>query len=226
MSCYLITHSLLSSWLYGIKEDPFEDSTTERNGYSDFLDCLNKVEKPPTEAMLNGIEFENLVTDIATGRFTPEFETDGTVSKSSYGDGEVMGCDKYPRWYAAAHKVADIVQGGQFQFKAKKFATVNGIDFLLFGRLDVLKAGYIYDIKFSKSYDRGKYYDSTQHPMYCEIVPEAKHFQYLISNGIDVWSETYMKEDTPSIIPIIADFSDWLITHGLFKIYAEKWEAK
>lgn len=226
MSRYLLTHSLLSSWLHGIKENPFEDATTERDAYSEFLDYLNKVETPPTEAMLNGMEFEKLVTDIATGRFVPEFETDGTVNKSSYGNGELMGYDKYPRWYDAACKVAGVVRGGQFQFKARKYVTVNGIDFLLFGKLDVLKAGDIDDIKFSKSYDRGKYFGSTQHPMYLELVPEARRFNYLVSNGTDVWTETYTREETPDIYPIISDFVDWITEQGLISIYKEKWEAK
>lgn len=226
MSRYLLTHSLLSSWLHGIKENPFEDATTERDAYSEFLDYLNKVETPPTEAMLNGMEFEKLVTDIATGRFVPEFETDGTVNKSSYGNGELMGYDKYPRWYDAACKVADIVRGGQFLYKAKKIVTVGGIEFLLYGRLDVLKAGTIYDIKFTKNYDRGKYFGSTQHPMYLKLIPEAREFTYLISNGTDVWTETYTPTETRSIFPVISDFTDWLVDHDLWKIYAEKWEAK
>lgn len=225
MARYLMTHSLLASWLYAMKEDPFADATTERDPYKEFLDVLNRVPTPTTEAMQNGLEFENLVTDIAEGRFIPEFETDGTVNKSSYGNGELMGYDKYPRWYEAAAKVAGIVRGGQFQLKAKKYVTVNGIDFLVYGRLDVLNAGTIYDIKFTKNYDRGKYFGSTQHPMYFELVPEAARFSYLISNGTDVWTETYTREETRSIYPAISDFTDWIRDQGLFPIYAEKWEA-
>ncbi len=225
MSRYLMTHSLLASWLYAMNEDPYADATTERDPYKEFLDVLNRVPTPTTEAMQNGIEFENLVTDIAEGRFVPEFETDGTVNKSSYGNGELMGYDKYPRWYDAAAKVAGIVRGGQFQYKAKKTVTVGGIEFLLYGRLDVLKAGTIYDIKFTKNYDRGKYFGSTQHPLYLKLIPEAREFTYLISNGTDVWTETYTPTETRSIFPVISDFTDWLVDHDLWKIYAEKWEA-
>lgn len=223
MARYLLTHSLLSSWLHAIKEDPYEDATTERDNYAEFLDVLNRVQTPPTEAMQNGNEFEKLVTDIATGRFVPEFETDGTVNRKT---GEVMGHDKYPRWYDAASKVAEIVRGGQFQVKAKKPVTVNGTDFLLYGRLDVLKAGDIDDIKFTKNYYRGKYFSSTQHPMYMELVPEARRFNYLVSNGTDVWTEAYTREETPDIYPIISDFVDWITEQGLLSIYMEKWEAK
>lgn len=202
MPRYLMTHSLLSSWLYAIKDDPFEDATTERDHYAEFLDVLNRVPTPTTEAMQNGIDFEDTVMSFVQG--VPNLGG---------------------RWDDAAEKIARIVDGGQFQYKAKKTVTVAGNDFLLYGRLDALKAGTIYDIKFSKSYDRGKYYGSTQHPLYLELVPEARQFMYLVSNGTDVWTETYFREDTRSIFPVIADFTDWIKSQGLFPIYAEKWSA-
>ena len=33
MARYLMTHSLLSSWLYAMKENPYEDASTERDPY-------------------------------------------------------------------------------------------------------------------------------------------------------------------------------------------------
>lgn len=205
MARFLITHSLLSSWLHAIKEDPYEDATTERDNYAEFLDVLNRVQTHPTEAMQNGLDFEELVTSIANGA---DYQA-----------------DREHRWYDAASKVADIVRGGQFQLKAKKYVTVNGIDFLMYGRLDVLKAGTIYDIKFTKNYDRGKYFGSTQHPLYLDLIHEVGRFTYLISNGTDVWTETYTREETRSIYPVIGDFADWLDAAGLTQIYREKWRA-
>lgn len=202
MSRYLMTHSLLSSWLYAIKEDPFEDATTERDHYAEFLDVLNRVPTPTTEAMQNGIDFEDTVMSFVNG--VPNLGG---------------------KWDDAAERIARIVRGGQFQYKAKKTVTVGGIRFLLYGRLDVLKAGTIYDIKFSKSYDRGKYFSSTQHPLYLKLIPEAREFTYLISNGTDVCTETYTPSETRSIFPVISDFTDWLVDHDLWKIYAEKWKA-
>lgn len=205
MARYLMTHSLLASWLYAMKEDPYADATTERDPYKEFLDVLNRVPTPTTEAMQNGIDFEEMVTSIANGA---EWQT-----------------DKENKWYDAAANVANIVRGGQFQYKAKRTVTVGGIEFLIYGRLDVLKAGTIYDIKFTKNYDRGKYFSSTQHPLYLKLIPEAREFTYLISNGTDVWTETYTPTETRSIFPVISDFTDWLVDHDLWKIYAEKWEA-
>lgn len=203
MARYLMTHSLLSSWLYTMKENPHEDMTTERDPMAEFMQTLRREPTPTTEAMQKGIMFEDMVTAITRGAGDPN-----------------------DRWYTAAEKVARIVNGGLLQYRAKKEIEVGGMTLVLYGRLDCLKAGTVYDIKFSGSYDRGKFQSSTQHPTYLEIIPEAKRFVYLVSNGSEVWTETYDREDTPDIRPIISDFLDWLSAVGLMQTYQEKWVAK
>lgn len=202
MDRYLMTHSLLSSWLYAMRENPYEDATSDKDPMGEFMQTLRREPTPTTEAMQKGIDFENLVTAILNGK-----------------------PDTRHNWYNAAAKVAGIVQGGILQYKARKEIHVGGLSLVLYGRLDVLKAGGIYDIKFSKGYDRGKYFDSTQHPVYLELIPEARHFTYLISNGTEVWSETYRRDEAPNIYPIITDFLDWLAAQGLLDLYREKWLA-
>ena len=64
---YLMTHSLLSSWLYAMKSSPYEDLTSERDAYGDFLKTLRREPTETTQAMQNGIDFENMVTDIVNG---------------------------------------------------------------------------------------------------------------------------------------------------------------
>lgn len=59
--------------------------------------------------------------------------------------------------------------------------------------------------------------------MYFEIVPEASTFTYVISDGTDVWTETYRRDETRSIIPICADFLAWLDAHDLFDVYRQFW---
>lgn len=197
-----MTHSLLSSWLYALKENPYEDATTTSDPMSDFMSTLRREPVPTTEAMQKGIDFENLVTAILNGR----------------GDAE-------NKWYGAARLAADVVHGGIAQYRARREVEVSGHKLLLYGRLDWLKAGSIIDTKFSGSYDRGKYFNSTQHPLYLELVPEAKAFTYLISNGTELWTETYTREETPDIYPVISDFMDWLGIMGLLDLYKEKWIA-
>lgn len=199
---YLLTHSLLSSWLYAMKDSPYEDATTERDSYQEFLQALRREPGEQTEAMRNGVEFEDLVTDIVNG-----------------------DADTGHKWYEAACKVARAVKGGCLQYKAKKEITVSGIKILLYGRLDVLKAGEVIDIKFSKGYERGKYIDSTQHPTYLELIPEAGQFTYLVSNGSEVWTETYRRDETPDIITIIEAFLAYLKENDLWELYVKHWTA-
>lgn len=200
MSRYLMTHSLLSSWLYTMKENPFEDATSEKDPLDEFMSVLRREPTPTTEAMQNGIKFEDLVTSI------------------------INGCaSSTEQWYSAAEKIARRCSGGVLQYKAKKAVEVGGMSLLLYGRLDCLKAGEIIDIKFTKNYDAGKFFSSTQHPIYLEMIPEAQQFSYLVSNGSDVWTETYRREEARSIFPIISDFLNWLRATNLLPLYQEKW---
>lgn len=202
MPRYMVTHSLLSSWLYAMRDNPYADATTERDPFEDFLRALRREPSETTEAMRNGIEFEDLVTDI------------------------INGCgDRSHKWWDAAYQIAQELKGAQLQFKASRDLIVDGIEVLLYGRLDALKAGMISDIKFSKGYERGKYIDSTQHPAYLYIVPEAYAFQYIVSNGNEVWHELYWRDEAPDIRVVIHDFFQWLYANGLMGEYMAHWQA-
>lgn len=198
---FLLTHSLLSSWLYAMKDNPYEDMTTEQDPEAEFLRVLRREPTETTEAMQNGIIFEDMVTNIEEA-------------------------DPDHKWYYAAKKAAAYVQGSIPQYKAKKMLLVDGVEILLYGRLDFLKAGQVIDTKFSKTYDRGKYIDSTQHPVYLELIPEAESFMYLVSNGTEVWTEVYRRDETKDIRPVISDFLTWLKAKEYMDLYAKHWEAK
>ena len=200
---YLMTHSLLSSWLYSIKANPYEDMTTERDPEEEFLRVLRREPTPVTEAMENGNKFEDMVTRIAAGE--DDFRDEP--------------------WHDAAVKCAQIVKGGAVQYKAKTEIVVSGVKILLYGRLDFLKAGMVIDTKFSKGYERGKYFDSTQHPTYLKLIPEADSFMYLVSNGSEVWTEVYRRDETPDIVPVIEDFFSYLEERGLMDVYKSHWAA-
>lgn len=223
----LITQSLISSW--GYMFSCWEDG--QEQAKEDFMRSLNREPIPANEAMQDGIDFERLCYQIAAGEFTPEFSTDGTTNKSSYGDGEVMGYNKYPKNYSGAEKVAEIIRGGQVQVSIKRPITVDGTRFLIHGILDVLKAGIIYDVKYKvKSFGSldlaGSYLESPQHPAYFYLVPEAREFQYLVSDGSDLYTEVYTRSNTRHIGDIIAEFQMSIKAMGLFDLYKEKWEVK
>ena len=195
MSRYLLTQSLLGSWLYIYNAfEGYED-----NAYADFCSTLRREQIMQTEAMLAGIDFENMVNAAV----------DGAEAKSN-----------------SVKAIADIVMGGQKQVALYKEKTINGVDYLLYGKLDYLKAGIIYDIKYNKSYEVGKYTESIQHPFYFELCPEAKQFDYLISDGNDVFTETYYRNLTPEIDKTVIEFMQFLSECKLTEIYYGYWKAQ
>lgn len=195
---FLVTQSLLSSWLWLYKaSDP-------KKAQMDFLRVLERRKERPTGPMLDGIQFENMVTACCTGS-PPATEH---------------------KWAAGVEAVSGIVQGGQFQVAASVRRQIEDTDFVLYGRLDALKAGVIYDIKFSRSYEPGKFLDSPQHPMYFECCPEVQKFVYLVSNGTDLCREEYLREDTPSIELTIRQFIRYLKSTGLLATYYNNWRSK
>lgn len=203
MPAYLLTHSLLSSWLYSLRENPYEDLETEKDAREEFMKVLRREPVEPTEAMQNGVDFENLVT--------------ACIQNAG---------DRSNKWFDAASTVASELRGAQLQFVASKRVLIAGQEYVLYGRFDALKAGVISDIKFTKNYDKGKYYDSTQHPMYMFLMPTANEFTYIVSNGSGVWHETYTREETKDIFPIITAFLSWLEDAGLLELYRKHWVAK
>lgn len=224
MERYLMTQSLLSSWLYTFNAP--EDY--EEEAMNDFLSTLRREPFSPTEAMQNGIDFENLVTAILTGQPTA-VQRDKVWGKDEYKEKLVPVAEH--KWYAGASKVAKILRGAQLQVKAMRNTFIAGNNLLLYGILDGLKAGVIYDIKFlnkgmGSAELAGKYLESPQHPMYFEIVPEAHEFQYLVCDGTDLYIETYSREETPPIAEEIENFLSWLSLTSFMPIYKEKWLAK
>ena len=198
---YLITPTLLNSWQYLYKA--FEGY--EEDAYNDFLRTLNREPSEPNEAMRAGINFENQINELVRGNYTPNLP-------------------------APYYELADIVMHGQEQVALSIEKRISGIDFLLYGRLDYLKAGVIYDIKymFSKKtkYEMGKYVDSAQHPLYFEICPEAYEFEYLTSDGKELYRERYLRQDAEPIDMKVKEFMAFLAEQKLTEIYFEKWKAR
>lgn len=205
MAEYLITQSLLSAW--GYMFDCFEGQ--EENAKEEFINALNRERKEPNEAMQNGINFENEVYKAAAHQPRTAHE----------------------KWENGIQAVADIVTGAPFQVKAQRTLKVGDMDFLVYGILDAVKAGVIYDVKFlNKKFTSvdlaGKYLNSPQHPAYFFIVPEATEFNYLVSDGDDVYIETYHRDNTRFIGDIIAEFIESIESMGLMELYKSKWVAK
>jgi hypothetical protein len=181
MTKYLITTSLLNSYQYYIN-DEFKSPADSR---ADFLKTLSREKFEPTEAMQKGIDFENSIQRYCVDEFEP---TNRIIIHLDNGEEEEINeWDDYSTCVICCGRV---VKDGLWQQTCKKDLQVGDKEFLLYGRIDVLKRDTIYDIKFTSKYELGKFLDSAQHLiyLYCTGLPK---FQYLISDGEDFWIEDY-----------------------------------
>ena len=135
-------------------------------------------------------------------------------------------------------------KNGAYQVKVSKEYG----DYLLYGIVDCLKGGIIYDYKYTKNYDVGKFFNNHQTLMYLEMIPEAKKMVYLITNKFEkteypnnnfkdiekvnyevgeIFREEYTKDIFPETMEsIIHKFEEWLKKYDLFETYKEKWKCK
>ena len=190
---------LLTQSLLSSWQYAMKDGTME-----EFRSVLRREARPQTKAMLDGIRFENLVQSVCEGQ----------------------ELDSGHEWHKPVRKISGIVRGGQYQVKAAREVTVNGVCFVCYGVLDFLKAGIIYDTKFSKTYHMGKYLDSPQHPMYFYLCPEVREFQYLISDGKWIYREVYRPDEVQPIEKTIGTFMDWLDRTNNVRLFCEHWRSK
>lgn len=191
-----VTQSLLSSWQGVFKYE---------SGWEDFLTTLNREKKQPTQAMLDGIRYENCLNSVLNG--------------------ERIDADH--EWYAPITEMAAELDGAQQQVTLFKDITVaDEQPVLLHGVLDYLREGHIWDCKFSKRYALNKYLNSPQTAMYLELVPEAFDFTYIVSDGKYVYRERYPRDIVPMIHITINQFYDYLKKHGLWNTYVEKWSVR
>lgn len=203
MSCredkarYLMTQSLLAAWQYNLSGGPQEE----------FLSVLRREKAEQTQAMKDGMEFERLVWECACGK-EPE--------------------EKH-KWAQGIREIAEIVRGGAYQVALSDEAEIEGEEYLLYGIADFVKQGVIFDVKFSKRYEnRGNvnyYLTSPQAPMYLRLLPGAKQFVFLISDGAQVFREAYTQEEITPIEKTAAAFTKNLKQRGLWDVYTAFWRS-
>lgn len=199
---YLVTPSLLNSWLWifncvdGITSNDNDKISLEDKMYDaqkkakeEFIKTLKREPIEPNEYMLAGIQFE----------------------KDCY-DGKTC--------------ISPIIEGGSYQIVGKKNVTVGDMNFLMYGKLDVLKGGIIYDIKRVWKYSRPKYIKSCQHGFYMELFERAKMFKYLIFDGNKLHIEQYFPDECEKIENVIKAFIEWLSVENLLEIYKQNWKCK
>jgi len=191
-----VTKSLLDSWLWSYRKE---------DGWEQFLSTLNREKLPPTQAMLDGTRYENMLNNILNG--------EPLLMENEF--------------YLPLMEMAFELQGSQQQVNLYADTVVDGQPTLLHGVLDYLREGHIWDCKFSKNYHLNKYLweYTTQTGMYLALVPEAFDFTYIITDGKSVFRERYPREIVPPVEYSISQFYKFLKAHRLWDIFNEKWSV-
>ena len=209
MARYLITQSLLSSWLYiyECREEKKDEAMAS------FLHALRRepeeLDDKHRKYIQNGIDFEAEVYAEAAGK--PRAP--------------------HPKWEQGVQQIAAQLKGAQFQVRVSREIEIAGITFLVYGILDALHEGVISDVKFKNDTFHGldlagDYLDSPQHPLYFFMVPEARLFRYMVSDGQDLYIEQYEPEDCPSAADLILQFVQFLKANNLMDTYLQHWQAR
>ena len=122
----------------------------------------------------------------------------------------------------------EIVCGGAYQVARSKIIEVDEINYMIYGRIDFLKAGVIYDIKrIVYQYHIQKYFGSAQTVIYLELFPEAKQMTYVVSDDLDnIHLETYYRDQIESVNTLIREFITLLKILKLDNLYYENWRCK
>lgn len=201
---YRMTQTLLSAWQYAhLCSSEHEAEATDR-----FLRTLCRLPNPSTRAMRDGTAFEREVYRAVAG--------------------EVR--EAHPTWERGIRGVSEALKGAQIQVRAERGCTVYGHRLSVYGILDALRAGEICDVKFSSRKFAhtdvvGKYFGSVQHATYLFLLPEARCFTYLISDGEDVYTEGYTRKTTPPFEALAAEFLRSLEETGRLSLYEEHWKT-
>ena len=199
---YLITPSLLNSWAY-------------------MWDCADGVKEKENDTIC--LEDKKV---LAQEKAFNEFIK--TLNREPIEDNFFMkqGRDFEEECYQGNTCVSPIIKGGAFQISKAKDVSINGMNFVLYGRLDVLKGGIIYDIKRVMRYAPQKYFKSYQHGFYLELFDNAYEFDYLVYDGTQLHIETYYRDQCVDLKEVIKTFMIWLEEHRLLDTYKAKWISK
>lgn len=168
IAMYLITPTLLNSFAYYFDYEP------EASGEGEEFVSAEQKEAAVRKDFLQTLSREKYAATEA-------------MEKGNILEARIKAyCDGANDEDKVVREIGDICKGGMWQEKCK----ADFGDYLLYGKIDNLKRDTINDIKYTGTYDVGKYSKSMQHRiyLYCTGLPK---FSYLISNGREWWGEDY-----------------------------------
>ena len=159
----LITPTLISSidWLKKAPMSPTKKNpkiTWKQKAYDDLVGILSRIWPKETPSYIQrGIDFENAVQKVV------EANSVGIVKSSEHFKTVCKACE-----------------GGVFQKKTKSIVEIDGVEYCLYGKIDVDLPTKIVDIKTTGNFKKDSYTKSYQHKIYC-LNEQKEHFNYVVA---------------------------------------------
>lgn len=197
----LITPSILDSYSW-FKKCP---SSWKAKAMKDFMNQLNRIweDFPEDHPIKVGIKFEKQVQKYCQQNITDK------------------GSDLFKEY-------VDKVRGATFQKKTKRFIEVDGVEYILYGKIDADFKDTIIDMKVTGKYKgKSQFLDKSQHRIYC-FNERKKKFIYLVAEMdyktmkiIDIHEVEYFVDDEEdlkqSIVDDIREFITFINADPLMK---------
>lgn len=118
-------------------------------------------------------------------------------------------------------ELQDLITGGLYQQCLYK--ECNG--YLLFGYADLIKKFTIYDFKFVKNYEIGKYREAVQHLLYMYCA-DMDNFKYIIgTKDGSIYEEEYKRNDL-ELFKIVNQFDFWLDKTNNRQLYEQNYNIE
>lgn len=214
MKPLLITPSLLDSWDWYLQND----SDTARD---EFIGVMKRECSTDNDAMMHGRAFETrvrLACESSKSWLTENDMSDLCKTFHKTEDAEYMSC---------VDELASFLKGGVWQVALSKQEAINGFEFVKYGRVDVINYGII-DIKYSQTFESGKYLGKAQTKMYLDLAPQATWMQYAVCDGkVIYYGDKFLREDVAPINQDIGNFWNWLQNDKeLLNLYVDNWQSK
>lgn len=143
-------------------------------------------------------------------------------------EAQQFGMDYETATWQGLTEASPYIEGSQYQIAQSLPLEVLGAEFLLYGRIDFLKAGEIIDLKTTRKYERPKFRNNFQTGAYLALFPEAVKMTYLVWDRVaeHLFTESYFRDEVDPIECDIGDFWRWLGASGYRPTFEAHWASR
>lgn len=134
-------------------------------------------------------------------------------------------CNGVPCDEPTVTEAAQLLKGSLYQQTLSKKID----EFVLYCRADFICGKIISDTKRVSNYEVGKYAESLQHGISLVCMPTAERFQYVISDGNNLYTEDYFRTSTTEadVMAKVREMYNWLKQDPeIWDAFHNNWQSK